>query len=165
MYSDLAVGTGNGTVHILGNQGNGSFVETSNYLVGLYVEKILVQDVDGNNTPDLAVLDRLGATVIAMRNMGNGAFVNTFVGSTGASSWGIVTADLDRDGKLDIAVAGSPLRCFRGKGDGTFVLAGDYELAGTLLNATDLDNDGDTDLTSIGKNSDHVTFYLNRCLP
>lgn len=49
--------------------------------------------------------------------------------------------------------------------DATFALAGDYGSFRSRLNTTDLENDGDMDLTFIGNNTNHVTLRVNRCLP
>jgi hypothetical protein len=90
-----------------------------------------------------------GATI--MVGNGDGSFqapraVAQFIAGTGG--WAI--ADFDLDGNLDVAIPGSTnmFTIYRGKGDGTFAAAANFNSTvgpGTMV-ATDFDGDGKPDL-------------------
>lgn len=72
------------------------------------VKRIQVGDLDGDDNPDIAVTQQLGASISIFRNSGGGSAISFAAAvsvATDITPWGIDLADLDGDGKTDIVTA------------------------------------------------------------
>jgi FG-GAP repeat. len=108
---DLVVAnTQSGTVSVLLNAGNGTFLPQAMYPVGDFPQAVAVADFDGDGHPDLAVANG-GGTVSVLLNLDDGTFAPQQTWATGINPQSLAVGDLNRDGHPDLAVGNS--------GDGT----------------------------------------------
>ncbi|MEM9494865.1 MAG: FG-GAP-like repeat-containing protein [Pseudomonadota bacterium] len=139
-------------------------------------------DVNGDGLLDVATATRNGADTGLFFNAGGGVFVeaspNPFAG-TGGNARTCAFGDADGDGDADLAIGnfvgtrnGEPIKepglFFLGDGGGGFTKA---EIKGFTdrgarsygLSWTDIDNDGDMDLTQtrIARSDEHLAVFLN----
>jgi hypothetical protein len=98
-WADLAVGTGGGTLMILKNQHDGTFV--ASYAAGTGKQAVAV-DLNGDGAPDL-VFPGNGVTVVM--NQGGGTFAAPVSYGAGDGPDAVAAADLNGDGRPDLAVA------------------------------------------------------------
>jgi uncharacterized repeat protein (TIGR01451 family) len=183
---DLAVAnSGNDTIQILLNNGNGTFTAGNSYATptGYYGDAVpytvITGDCNGDGKLDLAV-----ACYSNVRNRGSGA-VEVFLGNgdgtfsvgsqyqgsghgTSFNPIGIAAADFNGDGKLDLAVANysnSQVDIFTGNGDGTFsTTLATYGSGGTDpygLVVGDFNGDGHPDIAVANYGSNNVGMLLN----
>lgn len=181
---DLAIGNYNhGTVTVLVNQGNASFLAGCQAVVEVGVSAIAATDFTGDGIPDIAVVSDgvFDRTVTVLANQGEGNLeVHSAVVAYGATDdyylhpRSIVAADLDGDGDSDIAVANettqfssSFVSVLTNDGNGRMGQAREY-LAHNVaprepesLAAADIDCDGDVDLLTIN-NMDKLVVLHNR---
>jgi hypothetical protein len=136
---DLLVGHNDGTNHgrstvsvLLGN-GDGTFQTAQKHDSGGYqVTSIAVQDVNGDDRPDVLVVNRGERTndfsngkVSVLLGNGDGTFAPriSYRGASYASS--IAVGDVNRDGKPDLLIKDAwGLGTWLGNGDGTFQFPG-----------------------------------------
>ncbi len=170
--SDLVVPTvaGNyphpGHVRILMNNGDGTFVADSNYVVGNAPKSVFVCDLDSDGDNDLAVANDISNNVSILMNNGLGAFVVDSNYSVGSNPGSVFACDLDGDGDKDLSVANYSshnVSILRNNGDGTFQAAINYDVGDGPMSvfACDLDGDGDSDLAVANHFSDNVSVLLN----
>ena len=144
---DLAVAdSGNGTIQIFINNGNGTFTAGSSYSSG-YSDShaddipyaVVTGDFNGDGKLDLAVANydqtySTGTVKIFLGN-GNGTFTAGNVYTwTNCSPISLAAADFNGDGKLDLAVAnynGGTVSILLGNGDGTFSNRTNYNSGGS----------------------------------
>ena len=125
-------------------------------------------DLDDDQDLDLVLVSELGPRVLALRNDGAGAFsaIGIFPSGVETQFGGKVTvADLDADGQADVIVPAANTHrvgVLRSNGSGleadTF-----HEVGGqpTHVAASDLDEDGDLDLTNALPHSNELSVLLN----
>jgi hypothetical protein len=144
-------------VSVLLNAGRGDFTVTANYASVRRASALVVDDLDGDGVPDIAVAGRSGAMSI-LRNLGGGAFVHRETVDVGFDTAALSSADLDLDGAVDL-VAGE---WWLGPGRLAVLLnagpsfqvswlafePGSIRPAG--IAARDLDGDGEVDLVAAG---------------
>jgi len=131
--ADIAVtDSANNSVLILLGNGDGTFRAPVSYPTGNVPVALVAQDFDGDNQPDLAVVNQGDGTTastvsILLGNKTNGAQNGTFGAKTdypvGVSPAGIAAVDFNADGAMDLAVtnhADGTVSILLGKGDGTF---------------------------------------------
>jgi len=170
--SDLVVPTvaGNyphpGHVRILMNNGDGTFVADSNYVVGNAPKSVFVCDLDSDGDNDLAVANDISHNVSILMNNGLGVFVVDSNYSVGSNPMSVFACDLDGDGHNDLAVANhysDDVSILRNNGDGTFQSAVNYAVGDgpRSVFACDLDGDGHNDLAVANQLSDNVSVLLN----
>lgn len=166
-HPDIAVGCREADrVTILRNGGTGaSFTRTGDYAAGNGPWDTDANDVDGDGDVDLVFANSFGNRLGVLRNDGSGSFAGTqYV--TAAFPIGVHLADLDGDGHLDALssnFSGANAQIFLNDGVGGFVLfdALEVQLSGSYPWASDLDADGDLDVTVIDENSDLVFIFYN----
>ena len=118
-----------GNVVVLQGKGDGTFTQFpgSPILVGQNPIAIASGDLNGNSSPDLAIVNKTDNTVTVLLNNGDATFVagpNSPL-STASNPTGIALADFNQDGQADIAVTGgdtNTVRVFFGVAAGFFTL-------------------------------------------
>jgi hypothetical protein len=101
---DLVFGdTDSGVARVLGNRGNGLFVETGGYVADPGMSSIALAELDGYPGPEVVALNSRYALLYLFS--GHGSPVSTTRGfAMYESAWIVVAADLDADGRDDLAV-------------------------------------------------------------
>lgn len=150
------------------------FAPPKTYPVGTSPSAVVVGDFNGDDKPDLAVLNGGSRNVSILLGNGDGTFQaakNFDVG--GADPTSIAVADLNRDGKLDLAIAipgdipappttfptctQSSVNLMLGNGDGTFQAARravTVDSSNLSLTVGDLNGDAKTDLVVLRSQRD-----------
>lgn len=158
-----------GAVQILRGNGDGTFLRTQTYPIGLLSELIRYGDIDEDGEGDLVILNALLTNDASiLYGLGGGRFApeqRMFVGGPDAlaplglraadGSEGLQLLDFNLDGHLDMAVTqmiSSRLVVFQGNGRGQFTPVGSYAVAGFPedLMAGDFNADGCPDLAVPG---------------
>jgi hypothetical protein len=160
---DLAVsdvvGTLEGTVSVLINNGDGTFAGMQNYTAGQSARALAAADFDGDKKTDLAVADYTGNQVVVLTNQGLGTFpANTPLLPAGPNPVAIVAVDLNADGRVDIVVAnGNGVSVLMNLGSGNFASKVDFPspLASPplALAAADMNGDGNIDIIVGGQDT------------
>ncbi|MBI4606570.1 MAG: VCBS repeat-containing protein, partial [Planctomycetes bacterium] len=158
-----------GTVSVLLNQGDGTFLDAVRYLVGINPRSLIAADIDGDGSLDLATANfgcpgcnpPQRGDISVLLNQGDGTFMDAVSHAAGSSPWSVIAADLNGDGRPDLATAnyGVGVSVLLNQGDGTFLDAGSYAAVGSLI-AADLNADGSLDLATEGGLG--VSVLLNR---
>ena len=151
-----------GEIAILGGFAGQGFAVQQKYTVGLKPRSVVTADFNGDDLPDIAVVnqgidsERANAepgSVTVLLNNGNGGFVFGSTMVAGEQSIHGAVGHLNADDLPDIAVAnhqGENISVFVGKADGTFEPARPTPNAGkiTSVDIVDIDRDGDGDLVA-----------------
>jgi hypothetical protein len=180
---DLAVlNAGSDDVSVLLGSGDGAFQATRNRYVlgGWQPQSLAVGDFNGDDRPDIVAPwsgSSIGGVEVLLGN-GDGSFQLARGTSTeGNSALAMTVGDFDGDGKLDLAVtgftadylpgdpsAGSEISVLMGHGDGTFAVAGFYEVSSGLyapsIATGDFNGDGKIDLVFADQYADAVGVML-----
>jgi hypothetical protein len=154
-------------VSLLFNDGNGSFANPVNLIVGDIPVGISSGDIDGDGSLDLAVANSSSNTISLFFNDGSGEFgipQSLFVGAEPITPLLLL---MDGDDILDLVVssrAASHVGVFLGNRDEDFieqVRLADGQLSPQMLIAGDFNQDGVIDLgvSFLGKNQ--VSFFLS----
>jgi hypothetical protein len=162
------------SVAILVNGGKGALVKESSLHVEqariLEPQAVIAFDVEGDNDPDLAVVNKRGASVSFWRNIGGLGFEHGAELPVGQEPLSTIASDLDGDGDLDLAVANSSVQSnsisvLRNNGDGSFGSPEDYQagVAPGVIVAADLEGDGTMDLavTNGSSATDGIVVFRN----
>ena len=148
---------GSHNVGVLFNAGNGTFFNQTTYstVASSAPNAIAVVDVNGDNKPDIVVVNGGLNNVGVLFNAGNGTFLNQTIYSTGASSSpnSVAVVDVNGDNKPDIVVTNSisnNVGVFLNAGNGTFLNQTTYS-TGTGCTArsvvvVDMNNDNKSDV-------------------
>lgn len=94
-------------LHVLLNQGGGSFAPSVAYGTGYFAQGVAAGDFDGDGKVDLAVANGNGGDVSLYVGSGDGSFAQAVSVPSDPYQNGIATADFNGDGKLDLAVTTS----------------------------------------------------------
>ncbi len=136
------------------------------------MKRVAAGDFDGDGRPDLAITSNVGSKVQIVLNTSSGLGLGASI-AVSASPWDIAAADLDLDGKVDLVVGvtwgSSPVRVYRGNGDGTFAQVtspvprsqSGNGASTTALLLADLDGDGRKDLAYVESVNRRVHFFRN----
>ena len=151
-----------------------SFAKTVWYRVSPNPSSVVIQDLNGDGKPDLAVVNAWedwsgGGTVSARLNRGDGTFQPRRDYFTGAGSVALAAGDLNGDGVPDLTTANAgdqfvgseTVSVLLGRGDGSFLPNQDYP-AGDGTNSVavgDVNGDHKPDVVSAGDNT--VSVFLN----
>ncbi|MGE5175925.1 MAG: FG-GAP-like repeat-containing protein [Hyphomicrobiales bacterium] len=145
--------------------GDGSFDALTLLDAGYSPASGAIDDFNGDEHPDIAILDGSADRVVVFLGDGMGGFgAGTSIAVTAARS--LVTADINGDGKRDILLADpqyNVARILRGVGNGTFqapttVAAGSGAWA---LTTADLNGDGAPDLIVTNAGANTISVFRN----
>ena len=115
---------GGGNVGILLGNGDGTFQSPVDYPTGNGPNMVAVGDFNGDDKPDLVVVNGTDSTVSVLLANGDGTFRSRVMDFTtgGGTLQQVAVADFNGDGKADLALpTGAILPIWLGKGDGTFL--------------------------------------------
>lgn len=146
-----------GTLSILTNAGNGTFLLASTPATGSDGNPAGVMAVDINNSGKLALVCAnagtpiYGTTLSVLTNGGNGFFKLASTPSVGRNPNSLVATDVNGDGKIDLVCANymdKTLSVLTNNGIGGFVANATLSIgiAPSLLTGADFNNDGRLDL-------------------
>jgi hypothetical protein len=171
---DLAVansfnGTGGNSVSVLLGNGDGTFQVRQDFATGSRPRSVAIGDLDGDGTPDLAVVNSFdgtgGNSVSVLLGNGDGTFQARQDFATGSRPISVAIGDLDGDGTPDLAVANNDshtVSVLLGNGDGTFQARQDFATGFRPISVAigDLDGDAMSDLAVANDNSNSVSVLL-----
>jgi len=146
---DASVADDGGVSILLGN-GDGTFRAAVNIPAGKNPVSIAVADFNGDNRPDLAIVNfdgGVGNVGILISN-GNGTFQSPvdYTVASGASM--VAIGDFNSDLKPDVVVSGSSVSVLLGSGDGTFRPHVELAFGGQDIVVADFNGDGKADLAT-----------------
>jgi hypothetical protein len=135
-----------------------------------YASAMVVADLDGDGTADLAATIENQDVVVIMPGCGGGVFGEGVRLATGRGPAGLAIVDVNADGKLDLAVSNwkdNTVSILTGTGGGAFSPKVDYpvETEPLTLVAGDFDGDGHPDLAVAcwtASATDVLTMLRNR---
>ena len=137
-------------VSVLIGVGDGTFDPAVDYPVGSATESLVIADLDGDETLDIATA---GSSPSILFGTGDGAFGPYTADAIGPSARSLATDDLDQDGDQDLVAArGQQVGVLLNAGDGTFPEDTSYPVAGTPTAVAIADVSGDESLDVITAN-------------
>ncbi len=158
-------------VRILLGQGGGAYDPTkfTDLTVGQSPSAVAMADLNGDQSPDLVVTNRLDNTISVLLGQAGGTFASAVPYTVGSEPQQVALGDIDGDGKLDAVVtngASNDVSILRGQGDGTLRLS-ETVAVGTKpqpVVITDIDNDGQKDILVGNSGADTVTILYGKKL-
>ncbi|MFC1586972.1 beta strand repeat-containing protein [Planctomycetota bacterium] len=122
-------------------------------------------DFNGDDNPDLAVVNNSDDDISVFLGNGDGTFAGKVDYPVGSGPFEITNGDFDNDGNLDLAVAnigGDNVSVLLGNGDGSFGAAANYTAGGGpyKIICDDFNNNGALDLVVANNSSDNVSVLL-----
>ena len=165
----LLIGGASPQIHLLFGDGQGALSAglTNSSVDHLQLQTMDTGDIDGDGDLDLAYQGTLGSgsEVGVLYNDGSGVFAPGVVLIGSPNAYDVTLLDLTGDGNLDVMVSDDPfapisppgtLTHWHGNGDGTFASALTSSSGGLVdsIYATDLDGDGQEEITVCGKEAD-----------
>ena len=160
-----------------GSIGSGSFAAKQDFATGVQPYSLAIRDLDGDGKPDLAVGNRVSATISVLRNtstsgsIGSGSFAAKQDFTTNGLPLSVAIGDLDGDGKPDLAVANQSggVSVFRNTstigsiGSSSFSAKQDFSTGNNSVSVAigDLDGDGKPDLTVVNAASNTISVLRN----
>ncbi len=166
-YDLATVNTGDNTVSVLKNLGNGSFQAAVSYSVSSGQSGAIVSgDFNGDSYSDLATTNFSAGTVSVLLNKRDGSF-GSYVDYPACVFPGpVVAGDFNNDGKIDLVVGqtGGGMCLLLGNGNGTFQKPIGFAtgLTSASIAVADFNGDGNLDLATVSGSfgSNSVTVLL-----
>ncbi len=156
------------TVSVFKNNGDGTFADKVDYVVGESPNCVFASDLDQDADFDLAVTNYYNNSVSVLKNNGDGTFADKIDYRTGLNPVSVFASDLDEDGDQDLAVVNqysNAVSVLKNNGDGTFLDKGyfDYGVGNypRSIFASDLDGDGDQDLAIANESHNTISVLKN----
>jgi large repetitive protein len=161
--ADLVV-TNYQNVTVLPGDGLGGFPNGTPYLNGFFAVAIL-QDLNGDNIPDIAVTSSSDNTVSILLGNSDGTFAYQSHYATNQQPQALTTGDLNGDGRPDLVVgnaADSSISVFLNAGNGTFAEQTTYAITSPALGVVvgDLNGDGQLDIATANPASNTISILL-----
>ena len=155
-------------VSLLFNRGDGTFQPVVNQPILARPHHVSLGDFDGNGTLDVVTANQASNDFTLLPNAGDGSLTaSPSVPMGNVDPFSSLPVDVDGDGNLDVVTANevsNSASVVLGNGDGTFQRPIHYAV-GALPRFTlagDLDQDGDTDVISIDRESATLTLLTNQ---
>jgi len=147
----VVANAGDDTVSVLVGNGDGTFRDKIDHLVGQQPRAVAVADLDGDGKLDVVASGQLSDVLL-----GSGTVTASARYATGANPASVAVADVNGDGTRDLVVAnlaGNTVSVFLGNGGGRFVAGVEYYPTDATHQVTsvaiaDVDRDGVTDLVA-----------------
>lgn len=146
---------GAASIVLFAGNGDGTFGAPASFPTSIFVDRLVLGDVDGDGNLDAVALHTSGNTLAVLLGAGNGTLGTPHLVIGGSGLGEATLADFNGDGKTDIAVlAGSYVAVLLGNGDATFQAPRDYPVGLSALHLAvgDVDGDGHPDL-AVGNSS------------
>ncbi len=153
-------------IHVFLNDGVGGFVEQPAHPVTGVVSSVLLEDLDGDGSLDLALTEITTESVVVLEGQGDGTFLEIGTYGVDDEPVQIATADLNGNTFPDLVTVNATAETVSvlfGQGDGTFLGGTSFGVGGAsprALDLGDLDGDGVTDLVTANSGSDTVSALL-----
>ena len=160
------------SIGLLFGYGNGSFGNVTTLFTGNDSQpySLALGDLNGDKTIDIAVANRLSATISLFFGYGNGTFSSQRIPALriNANDPEIIMSDVNNDNILDILFTNnqrdSSIGIFYGFGDGNFTLPKiyftDLETAPAMIAAGDFNNDSRVDLAVCYYNRGGIGVFI-----
>ena len=135
-----------------------SFSAAVSYRAGLNPWSLVLGDLRGDGSVDIAVANSGGSDVSALLSNGDGTFAAAVDYPAGGSPFSMALGDANGDGKPDLVVANDrgDINLLSNNGDGTYAAAVDYPTGASFVGRTsesvalgDLNGDGKPDLAVV----------------
>ena len=170
-FADLVTSNSNSNnMSLLLADGTGAFTAATHYVTGTLPNQAAVGDLNGDNRPDVAVVE-LGYSYLSVylnnstcsQNCGTLAAAVQYGAGTTPSS--LAAGDFNGDGRLDLAVANkgsNNVSLGLGTGTGTFGSGGTVTVGTSpeFIAVGDFNRDGDDDLATANSGSNNVSIAL-----
>ncbi|CAF1512456.1 unnamed protein product [Adineta steineri] len=159
-----------GTVGVLLNAGNGTFLAQVAYPTGTTYDtwSVSLADMNGDSKLDIVVGNAASNNIGILLNTGNGTFGAQVTYSTGSGShpYSVVAVDVNGDSKPDIIAANyylGNIGVFLNTGNGTFGAPVTYSVGSSPFSITtaDVNGDGKPDIIVANTGSDNVGVLFN----
>lgn len=133
--------------------------------VGASPRAVVVADLDGDGTADLACANYDASSVTVLFGEGGGRFGSRLDLATGDGPRALLAEDLDVDGRRDLVTANagaSTLSILRGLGGRGFAAHSDLVVGGACYGvaAGDLNGDGRRDLVAVNNDANMIAVFL-----
>lgn len=154
-----------GAVSVLIGNGDGTFLNRSDYLVGYYPHAVAMADLNNDNIIDLIVGNQYQDSISVLLGNGDGAFRDEVQFAAGANPWALATSDLNRDGWIDVVVSdesSDSISVLMGNSEGLLAPLKTYA-AGPIpfaIAVADVNGDGNPDAVTSNVNDWTVSVML-----
>jgi hypothetical protein len=161
----VAADSNKNRLHLLLNQGDGTFGPVSVLLTKSSAFMVTTADLNTDDRLDLITAHPPNNSVSIFLNAGGGAFQERVDLAVGSAPRAVAVSDLDQDGDLDLVVPNATsqdVSLLWNQGDGAFAPPVNLPVLGAPFYATvgDFDGDGDQDLATANQSSGDVSVYL-----
>ncbi|MDX1952258.1 MAG: FG-GAP-like repeat-containing protein [Verrucomicrobiota bacterium] len=152
------------TISVLMNNGNGTFATQVTYTVGSNPRALRLADFNGDSELDVVTVNAAGNYSVLLGN-GDGTFQTATTIAIGLSDpHQLVVSDINADNKLDVIIPNygqGTIITLLGKGDGTFIQSGAYDINPTAgsVDIADVNRDGRKDIIAGHYNSSTLRIF------
>jgi hypothetical protein len=162
---DSIIPTSHDTVSVLLGNGDGTFRPQQTFATGVTPLSVAVADLNGDGTPDLAVVNFNSLTGSALLGNGDGTFQAPRTFAAGFEPTAVAGGDFNRDGHPDLAVANfhdGTVGVLPGNGDGTFGPQRTFTVGNgpRSVAVADFNGDGKPDLVVVNQDGNSVSVLL-----
>ena len=157
----------NNRVSVLLGNGDGTFQNTKNFVVGYRPRGIAIADFNNDNFMDIAVANRSEDSVSVLLSIGDGTFMDPIKFKTLYDPFELEAGDMNQDGAMDIVVGHRGYlsgQIFHGDGNGNFFPATYFDGSHWDIALGDMNNDGLLDIVTaraVGTGIDVIINEVN----